>query len=508
MLSTHKKAKCYAGGGLINSLFGGKTESVSEKYARQDAERAAKAPKPAAAAAPAAAPAAGTISGYAAGTAMRDREKAAGLKAGGAIRGPGTSTSDSIPIMASAGEFMIKAKAVEKIGVPALEALNAIADKPSDKPIAKLGAKRKKQALASGGMVEDPNERAAFGVYPQLAGSKRTSYATDNALRSGVMATGPDTFAPALTPATPQGPAIVGNGPGTRMTAQQDPRSTLATSPAMPTPTVATAATPATPGAPAQATLPNPAAPAPGGVIRRIGNSYSGTDVGAGATIDNARNPGAGVTTIPGGAVSGTPSVDASLAAARTAAADRGDFGAVRASYAAQGQGFGADGMSNEQLQRIAMSPAGTIGRTFARKQLLANQETETARRGQDATAKVATERLSIEKRAADTEQAAKQGLIAAQSAYMNAKTPKAKAEAEETLRALQGRYEKTPTDKFTVVPEYDGNGVRVGTTVLDQSGKVVNPKGAAAPPTAGTVKDGYKFKGGNPADQKNWVKV
>lgn len=509
MLSTHKKAKCYAGGGLIESLFGAsKKESVTEKFARQDAERAAKATKPAAAPAVApAAPAAGTIAGYAGMSAMQRREKEAGLADGGPIKGPGTGTSDSIhremadgtyimptdstkkmglgatkvPVRVSNGEHEITPEQVHKIGAAVLTAVKDA----THKPIAKMGAKRGKQALATGGLVEDPNERAAFGVFPQLAGGKRTSYATDNALRSGVVATGPASFAPALTPAAPVGPAITADGPGTRMNAQQDPRSTVA---ALSAPVVPAPRAPAAPGATATAALPDPASPPPGGVIRRLGNSYSGTDIGPGATIDNARNPGAGVTTIPGGAVSGTPSVDASLAAARTAAADRGDFGAVRDSYAAQGQGFGgqpAGGMSADQLQRIAMSPAGTIGRTFARKQLLANQETETTRRGQDATAGIARERLSMDKQTAAGEQAARKGLIAAQSAYLNAKTPAEKEAAAETLRALQGKSE--PTDKFTVVPEYDGNGVRIGTTVLDQSGKPVTAKAAQTMP-AGLV--------------------
>lgn len=91
--------------------------------------------------------------------ALREREEAAGLKAGGAIRGKGGPTSDDIPIMASNGEFMIKAKAVEKLGVPALEALNAIADKPGDKksPKAGHGAVRK---MAAGGLI-----LGADGVY-------------------------------------------------------------------------------------------------------------------------------------------------------------------------------------------------------------------------------------------------------------------------------------------------------------------------------------------------------
>ena len=43
---------------------------------------------------------------------------------GGYVSGPGTSTSDSIPAMLSNGEFVMRADAVDRIGVPALDAMN------------------------------------------------------------------------------------------------------------------------------------------------------------------------------------------------------------------------------------------------------------------------------------------------------------------------------------------------------------------------------------------------
>jgi phage-related protein len=49
---------------------------------------------------------------------------AQGFAGGGHIRGPGTGTSDSIPIWASAGEFMVKAKSVAKYGLGMLHAIN------------------------------------------------------------------------------------------------------------------------------------------------------------------------------------------------------------------------------------------------------------------------------------------------------------------------------------------------------------------------------------------------
>lgn len=44
---------------------------------------------------------------------------------GGFIRGPGTSTSDSIPALLSDGEYVVKASAVRQLGIPFLNALNS-----------------------------------------------------------------------------------------------------------------------------------------------------------------------------------------------------------------------------------------------------------------------------------------------------------------------------------------------------------------------------------------------
>ena len=49
----------------------------------------------------------------------------AGYAAGGHIRGPGSSTSDSIPAMLSDGEYVVKADAVKRMGVDKLDAINS-----------------------------------------------------------------------------------------------------------------------------------------------------------------------------------------------------------------------------------------------------------------------------------------------------------------------------------------------------------------------------------------------
>jgi hypothetical protein len=70
------------------------------------------------------------ITGAAQGAASAQESAAAagatGFARGGPIHGPGTATSDSVPIWASAGEFMVRAAAVRKYGVSIFHALNAM----------------------------------------------------------------------------------------------------------------------------------------------------------------------------------------------------------------------------------------------------------------------------------------------------------------------------------------------------------------------------------------------
>ena len=70
-----------------------------------------------------------------------------GFAAGGYVSGPGTSTSDSIPARLSAGEFVVNARAVGRVGVAFLDALNGISSGP------RVSAGR--LAFAEGGFVAD-----------------------------------------------------------------------------------------------------------------------------------------------------------------------------------------------------------------------------------------------------------------------------------------------------------------------------------------------------------------
>ncbi|QIN95180.1 tape measure protein [Stenotrophomonas phage vB_SmaS_DLP_3] len=91
-------------------------------------------------------------------------------KDGGAISGPGTGTSDSVPILASNGEYMIKASSVRQYGVGFLDAVN---EGSLDARKSPMGATHKpKYRYADGGLVtalpgsNSPKEgdRAAGGV--------------------------------------------------------------------------------------------------------------------------------------------------------------------------------------------------------------------------------------------------------------------------------------------------------------------------------------------------------
>lgn len=512
-MNTHTHARSYADGGLIQSIsraFSGKPkETVTQKYARQDAERAAKSPAAAAPAPAPAAPAAGTISGYAANTALHAREKAAGLAKGGPVKGPGGPTDDKVPVWASDGEFMLKAKAVKAIGLPALEALNKIADKPGEGKPKKPPMKKGIIAKAAGGLITDPNKIPTGGMTAPAADGSQNAILNNDAGRAVTntlsavapgaggsvsrmisslgKAAGAGAASPAVATAAPFVPPAAAGG---ALMAASAPAATAP--PVTPTaPVVPSISAPAASPAPTVAPALPGAAPQQPGVISRIGNSYSGTNIGAGATIDNPRNPGAGVTSLPAaGASAGTPSIDASLATARTAAAGRGDFAAVRDSYFAQGESFGGqtqESVANDRLREIALSPRGTPGRIAALRMNETGAANATTRRGQDATNAIATERLGIERQTAELDASSKKSLIAAQAAYVAAKTPEEREKAAETLRALQGKTEQP--NKFTVVPGGQMPDPTTGllvtqpsTVINNQTGQIVTPGQATAP--------------------------
>lgn len=70
-----------------------------------------------------------------------------GFSGGGFVTGPGTGTSDSIPARLSAGEYVVRAAAVRRVGISALEALNGLRTPTARSRVSGV------QAFADGGLV-------------------------------------------------------------------------------------------------------------------------------------------------------------------------------------------------------------------------------------------------------------------------------------------------------------------------------------------------------------------
>lgn len=285
------------------------------------------------------------------------------------------------------------------------------------------------------------------------------------------------------------------------------------------------AATPAA-AAPAQAaaftpdprTLTNPTAPAgfvtPAQVVR-AGNSYSGAPgISGDIQITDAggapRRMGGGVSVVPanGGGSGMAPSSasDAALFEARKSAIARGDIASVQASY---GGNFGQKTDPIEALinngRPMTARKAAAIAQLQASRAQAENAQTDRT---------IATSKAGADKEAVDLSNREKKSLLSAQDAYANAKTPAERADAEQRLRALQGKYEReTPPVRMLVVPGgVDEMGNRLPGRVFDPDTKQYVGEQATAPlppkdklvkgqqyntPRGPAVWDGSKFVAG-----------
>lgn len=96
-----------------------------------------------------------------------------GLATGGAVDGPGTSTSDSIPAMLSNGEYVLNAQAVDRLGVPFLNGLNT----------------GRLRGFASGGLV------GSGGAYNRPVSVASSSSSTSSSITLNVSALDASSFA-------------------------------------------------------------------------------------------------------------------------------------------------------------------------------------------------------------------------------------------------------------------------------------------------------------------------
>ena len=157
----------YADGGMVQSIkraFG----MDEERNARIAAYRARAAQEKAAAAAaaqpatPASAPNDRAISDYSGMGATQRREKAAGLKDGGMVRGPGTGISDDVPDRVPEGTYIMPADSTAQLGADKLASMGARGFKTGGKKAA--GGKSVPVNLSNGEFKLPPEQVHAVGV--------------------------------------------------------------------------------------------------------------------------------------------------------------------------------------------------------------------------------------------------------------------------------------------------------------------------------------------------------
>lgn len=261
---------------------------------------------------------------------------------------------------------------------------------------------------------------------------------------------------------------------------------------------------------------------------------------------------GAGVTVVPGASfANGSPAVDSALSAARFAAADRGDFGAVAASYkgnfaggssaggagnatdpgiqakyaqldlrdpsniAARNARIGSTGISNKRLgienyakAQAAQNATTERGQDVTRESAL--MQNETARRGQDVTAgtaqatnALAQQRIGIEgqelgmkQTAAGFTSRAAARIESLQTAYESAK-PEDRSAIAEQLRVLTGKDKPAEWKAIALQGSTDAYGNKtegVLATVNERTGEAKRldqgaPQAKPLPPKAQLIK-------------------
>ena len=298
------------------------------------------------------------------------------------------------------------------------------------------------QRFANGGLAKEderPGGGAVFGLYPQLTDNQRTTHATGDKLRSGVVATGPRAFAPALNPAPPAPAPIRGGGDGRRMNATQDPRSL----------TYGGAAVTAIPSAPAgvQASVPSDSqmeAPDVRPVQQPTAQSSGAAErLSLQQIADNTAPQAVAAPTVvhSGNDWAARKRLENLATAASSITNDRrwGGDGERSQDRQAYQQALATDASlqaSAPQMQQTAMREAGATTRANVRAQL------------DGATNQIAGERLSLEKIAAGYSNRSADRLDRAQAELESAKTPEAQKSARERLMALAG---KAPQNEWGV---------------------------------------------------------
>lgn len=239
-----------------------------------------------------------------------------------------------------------------------------------------------------------------------------------------------------------------------------------------------------------------------------------------------------------------SPQTSQALSGALSAAAERGDWQAVNNYYQSQGQSFGgmgAGGLSGSQGTRVTVvkdptrmpSNAEIVNQRMESARMRnadTGRKTDIAERGaaagissqqfQDAMREreygISERRQNLAERQAEPSIAQQQRLQALYAEY-DAADDAGKARIAQQINQLSGKNESLKDNFLTAGggQEWDSEGGlmrNVPQRVIDlRTGQEIG-SGSQRPvqkaPAVGEVRGQYRFKGGNPADQKNWEKI
>ena len=169
---------------------------------------------------------------------------------------------------------------------------------------------------------------------------------------------------------------------------------------------------------------------------------------------------------------------------------------------------YQTDTSAATQRDTAAIREDGEAARSFEREQG-ANQRAL-------ASSQIQQQELGMRREAQSFQTREAQRKESLQARYEAAKTPEERSAIAQEIRDLSGKSDAATTNRFTVVPggqgfNNDGTPYTLPARVLNnQTGQFVDQPQAAEQVAvkAGEVRKGYRFKGGNPADQASWEKV
>lgn len=524
----------YAQGGMIGGLLrtiGLQDETPEQKAykAKAAAERAAPQQQ---------APAQGqpkAITAYAAGgpSAAQLAANPDAKAKGGPIKGKGGPTDDQVPIMASNGEYMIKADSAKIIGKPALDALNALADVPQ------AGAVPVQPGhFATGGDIENGSKVNRFGTEVANTPAQGAELANQTASYvAGAQAANPAPSTQAVpVPAEPQGEygrsmgemgASFGRGAGNIGRALEVMAKTAVSAPGYgfssnnPLAPSDAAPFPGTQASQQLAGVPTPAAPASPSAATMMQRQVGNAGTGDGREPYQPKYP---VQPTSNFVTPAAPQESASTLYRGTGPVDQAGLDSIQSRQDAHGVAMankmqydsevaGANAVNKYTMDRTKSTARLALegkmaqdvrGDATARYQSdnslkgaglsadASRYSTDMQRENNQGNLGISKGRLANETATSELDNQGKSALLSTQAKLAATSDPDERNLLDESVRSYQGKYQRNFPNKFNVIPMgADENGRNLGAVALNNgTGEIVDPRKNAAPtaPTAATM--------------------